>query len=207
MISILLNRFKEIIEHVNLEELVVQLATRCLLTVDEQYMLTNLAFSPQNRNKRLLIILQSKDPRTCVQLFYECLRAEEEHSGHKYLADLLESDIREFENQHQVTIRGPDISNAAANQYPVASGGPGISNAVAAVSGFSITESEIDRILPRLKSCWLQVAKMVLAPQEMLNNIITSTQDHEEQARRFFLQFAVYSKKESIYKALEQLGQ
>ena len=90
----------------------VQLATHGLVTADEQYMLENrILFSQQERNRRLVILLQSKDPSTCVQLFYKCLRAEEEHTGHKRLADLLESDISEFENQHQITTRGPGVSD------------------------------------------------------------------------------------------------
>ena len=187
---ILQKHYEEIVEHVNPEQLLIQLVVHNLVTPSEQYMMLNPAYPPQKRTQLLLSILPSKDPNTCVRSFYECLRAEKQHSGHEYLADLLEPDIREYENQD-----------------PVTNAGPGVSNAAAAVSGSDVTESEINRILPRLKSCWLQVAEMVSAPQVMLNNIITSTEDPEEQARRFFQQFAVYSMKENIYEALDQLGQ
>ena len=190
VLPILQKHYEEIVEHVNPEQLLIQLVAYNLVTPSERHMMLNQNYSPQKRTQMLLSILPSKDPNTCVELFYKCLRAEKEHSGHKYLADLLEPDIHEYENQH-----------------PVTNGGEGILNAAAAISGSNVTESEIDRILPTLKSCWLQVAEIVSAPQEMLDNIIMSTQDPEEQARRFFQQYAVYSRKENIHQALHQLGQ
>ena len=187
--DVLCKHYEEIVSHVNPEELLGQLITHNLVTVDEQYMLMNQAFSPQKRTRLLIIVLLSKDPNTSVQLFYECLKAEKHHSGHQYLARLLGPDIREYENQHQAT-----------NNTGTSDGG-GATAAVAA-----ITESEIDRLLPTLKSCWLQVAETLSAPQEMVNNVTSSSEDPEEQARMFLQHYTVYSRKEKIYHALDELG-
>ena len=176
--------YEEIVEHVNPEQLVVQLMSRNLITSEERHMLMNDNFTPQKRTKLLILQLCSKNPNTCARIFYECLRAEKEHMGHNYLADLLEEDICEYESQQQVTHnRGATNSNAAA-----------------------MTESEIDNLLPTLKSCWIQVAEMVSAPHQMVNDIAASSQDPEKQARMFLQHYTVYSRKENIYQALDQLG-
>ena len=180
---ILQKHYKEIVNHVNPEQLLVQLKTNGLVTTEEEYILMNSDLTPQKRTKLLLIQLQFKDPSNCIQLFYQCLRAEKEHSGHQYLADLLEPDIRAGESQPPVTSPG------------------GASNSTAAITG-----AEIDSILPKLKLYWMKVAEMLSAPQEMVDNITTSSQDPEEQARMFFQQYTVYSRKEKIYHALDQLG-
>ena len=200
MCTILRNHYEEIVAHVNSLELLGQLVTRNLVTQDEQYMLLNQTFSPQKRNQLLIVVLISKDPNTSVQLFYECLKAEKNHSGHQYLANLLEPDIREYENQHQVTNnRVGSNSNASGDD-----GGAGGAGAAAAAT--AMTESEIDRLLPTLKSYWLQVAETLSAPQQMVHNITSSSQDPEEQARLFLQHYSLYSRKENIYRALDLLG-
>ena len=183
--AILRKRYKEIVEHVNPEQLMVQLITRNLITSEEGHMLMNDKYTPQKRTKLLILQLFSKNPNTSIQLFCECLRAEKEHTGHEYLADLLEEDICAHESQQQQAThnRGATNSNAAA-----------------------ITESEIDNLLPTLKSCWMQVAEMVSAPHQMVNDITASSQDPEEQARMFLQHYTVVSRKENIYQALDQLG-
>ena len=93
--AVLRKHYEEIVAHVNPQELLGQLVTRNLVTEDEQYMLLNQNFSPRKRNQ-LLIVALSKDSNTSVQLFYECLKAEKNHSGHQYLVDLLEPDIHEI---------------------------------------------------------------------------------------------------------------
>ena len=166
-------------KHVNPEQLLVQLKTRGLVTPEEEYMLLNSNFSPQKRTKNYLLQLCSKDPNNCVQLFYQCLRAETEHSGHQYLANLLEPEMHRYECQSQLqNKRGLDAV---------------------------MSEAEIDDILPTLKSCWVQVANILSTPQEMVNNIISSSQDPEEQAKMFIHYYTIYSQKENIYHALDQL--
>ena len=195
MCAVLQKHYEDIVNYVNPEEILGQLMKRNLVTRDEQFMLMNQNFSPQKRNQLLIIALFSKDPNTTVQLFYECLKAEENHNGHQYLAGLLGPAIREYENQQQVTNnRGESNSNAAG----VAAAVPG--------GAAAMTEAEIDRILPTLKSYWLQVAETLAAPPEMMHNITSSSQDPEEQARMFLQQYAVYSRKENIYHALNKLG-
>ena len=163
MCAILKKHYAEIVSHVNPEQLLVQLKPRGLVTAEEEYMLLNANFSLQKRTKLLLLHLHFKNPNNSVLLFHECLREEKEHSGHQYLADLLEPDIRAFESQRPVPIsRGASNSNAAG-----------------------MTESEIDTILPVLTLYWMQVAEKLNAPQEMVNHI-TSSQDPEEQVRLFF---------------------
>ena len=184
MCAIIKKHYEEIVSHVNPEQLLVQLKPRGLVTVEEEYMLLNANFSPQKRTKLLLCNLHFKNPNNSVFLFHECLRKEKEHSGHQYLADLLEPDIRAFESQRQVpNSRGASNSNAAG-----------------------MTESEIDRILPTLTFYWMQVAEMLDAPQEMINEITSSSQDPEEQARMFLQCYTLYSRKDNIYRALQQLG-
>ena len=68
-----------------------------------------------------------------------------------------------------------------------------------------MTEPELDRILIALKSCWVQVAEELSAPQEMVDEI-SLLQDPEEQARMFFERYSVHSGKESIRRVLDQLG-
>ena len=202
MCAVLRKHYKEIVDYVNPQELLGQLVTRNLVTQDEQYMLLNQTFSPQKRNQLLIVVLFSKDPNTSVQLFYECLKAEKNHSGHQYLANLLEPDIREYENQHQVTNNrvGSNL-NASGDDGGAGGGGGG-----AAATATAMTESEIDRLLPTLKSYWLQVAETLSAPQQMVHNITSSSQDPEEQARLFLQHYSLYSRKENIYRALDQLG-
>ena len=214
MCAVLRKHYKEIVSHVNPEELLVQLVTHNLVTEDEHYMLMNQTFSPQKRNQLLIIALFSKDPNTSVQSFYECLKAEKHHSGHQYLADLLGPDIREFENQHQAANnRGPSDSNAAATTTTVAAAAAAAAattttatTTTATAAAAAMTESEIDRLLPTLKSYWLQVAETLSAPQEMVNNATSSSQDPEEQARMFLQLYTMYSRKENIYCALDELG-
>ena len=183
--TIVKKHYAEILSHVNPEKLLVQLKVCDLVTQEEEYMLLNANFSPQKRTRLLLLHLLSKDdPNDSVLLFYQCLRVEKEHSGHQYLADLLETDIREFESQSQV----PD-SKGAGNS---------------SIAG--MTKSEIDTILSIFTFYWIQVAEMLDAPQEMINNITASSQDPEEQARMFLQQYTLYSSKENIYRALDQLG-
>ena len=182
--AIIRKHYEKIVNHVNPEQLLVQLESRGLVTAEEQYMLLNTNFSPQKRTKLLLLHLHSKNPNNAILLFHECLRAENEHSGHQYLADLLESDVRAFENQHQIpNSRGASNSNAAG-----------------------MTGSEIDNILPTLTFYWMQVAEMLDAPQEMISDITSSSQDPEEQARMFLQRYTLYSRKGNIYRALQQLG-
>ena len=95
MSVVLRKHYEEIVAHVNPQELLGQLVTRNLVTEDEQYMLLNQNFSPQRRNQLLIVILLSRDLNTSVQLFYECLKAEKNHPGHQYLANLLGPDIHE----------------------------------------------------------------------------------------------------------------
>ena len=181
--AIIKKHYEEIVNHVNPEQLLVQLRPRGLVTQEEEYMLLNTFYSPQKRTKLLLLSLHFKNPNNSVLLFYECLRAEKEHSGHEYLADLLEPDIHEFQSQHQVpNSKGASNSNTTG-----------------------MTESEIDDILPTLTFYWMQVAEKLNAPQEMIKNITTSSQDPEEQARMFLQQYIVYARKENIYRVLNQL--
>ena len=182
--TIIKKHYAEIVSHVSPEQLLVQLKPRGLVTEEEEYMLLNANFSPQKRTKLLLLHLHFKNPNNAILLFHECLRAEREHSGHQYLAGLLEPDIREFQSQHQV---------------PNSTGASNLSTA-------GMTESEIDNILPTLAFYWLQVAEMLDAPQEMINNITASSQDPEEQARMFLEHYILYGRKENVYHALEQLG-
>ena len=101
LVSIIIKKhYAVILSHVNPEKLLVQLKICDLVTQEEEYMLLDANFSPQKRTKLLLLSLHSKDPNNSVLLFYQCLRVEKEHSGHQYLADLLESDIRKSENGH-----------------------------------------------------------------------------------------------------------
>lgn len=181
---ILRKHYEEIVNHVSPEQLLIQLITHNLVTQEEQYMLLNQNFSPQKRTQLLLVQLSSKNPNNCVQLFCQCLRAETQHTGHQYLADLLERDIREHESQSKV----------AANR------GASDPNTVV------LTESEIDSLLPTLTSYWTQIAEILSAPQEMVTNITTSSQDPEQQARMFLQQYTLYARKENIYQALDQLG-
>jgi len=101
------------VEHVNPEQLLVQLKTRDLLTREEEYMLMNSNYTSQKRTKLLILQLYSKNPNNYVKLFYECLRDETQHSGHQYLADLLEPNIHEYESQSQAT------NNSGANDSNV----------------------------------------------------------------------------------------
>ena len=184
MWAIIKKHYAEIVRHVNPEQLLVQLKPRGLVTVEEEYMLLNANFSPQKRTKLLLLNLHFKNPNNSVLLFHECLREEKEHSGHQYLADLLEPDVRAFESQRQVPIsRGASNLNAAG-----------------------MAESEIDTILPVLTLYWMQVAEKLNAPQEMVNRITSSSQDPEEQARLFLQYYTIYARKENIYHTLDQLG-
>ena len=189
MRTVLRKHYKEIVAHVNPQELMGQLATRNLVTLDEQYMLLNQTFSPQKRNQLLIVALFFKDSNISVQLFYECLKAEKNHSGHQYLADLLGPDICEYENQHQVT------NNRVA------------SNSSGGGAAAAMTESEIYRLLPTLKPYWLQVAETLSAPQQMVHNITSSSQDPEEQARMFLQHYSLYSRKENIYRAIMNFAQ
>ena len=200
MYAVLRKHYEEIVDHVNPQELLGQLVIHNLVTEDEQYMLLNQNFSPRKRNQLLIEVLFSKDPNTSVQLFYECLKAETNYSPHQYLADLLGPDIREYENQHQVT------DNRVASNSNASDGDGGGGGAAAAAAAAAITELEIDRLLPTLRSYWLQVAETLSAPQEMVHNIVLSSQDPEEQARMFLQHYSVYSRKENIYRALDQLG-
>ena len=155
--AIIKKHYAVILSHVNLEQLLVQLKVYDLVTQEEEYMLLNANFSLQKSTKLLLLCLHSKDPINSILLFYQCLRVQKEHSGHQYLADLLEPDIREFESQSQVPdSKGASNSNAAG-----------------------MTKSEIDNILPTLTFYWMQVA-------EMINNIAAPSQDPEEQAIECF---------------------
>ena len=80
--TILKKHYTEIVSHVNPEQLLVQLKPCGLVTEEEEYMLLNANFSPQKRTKLLLLNLHFKNPNNAIPLFYECLRAENEHSGH-----------------------------------------------------------------------------------------------------------------------------
>ena len=182
--AILKKHYEAIVNHVNPEQLLVQLRPRGLVTPEEEYMLLNANYSPQKRTKLLLLSLHFKNPNNSVLLFHECLKDEKEHSGHEYLAGLLEPDIREFESQCQV----PNSQGASNSNTP------------------GMTESEIDNILPTLTFYWMQVAEMLDAPQEMINNTTASSQDPEEQARFFLQHYTAYGRKENIYHVLDQLG-
>jgi len=87
------------VQHVDPEQLLVQLKAHDLVTPDEEYMLLNANLSPQKQTKLLLQCLCSKNPVNSVQLFYRCLREETHHGGHQYLADLLEQDVRNYNHE------------------------------------------------------------------------------------------------------------
>ena len=122
-----MKHYAEIVSHVSPEQLLVELKRRSLITEEEEYMLLNCNFSPQKRTKLLLLHLHIKNPNNAILLFYECLRAEKERTGHQYLSGLLEPDICEFQSQYQAS-----NSNTAG-----------------------MTKSEIDNILPILTFYWM----------------------------------------------------
>jgi len=162
----------------------VQLKAHGLVTTEEESMLLNPNYSPEKCTTLLLSLLRSKNPNNYVQLFYQCLRAETQYLEHQNLADLLEHDMCEYESQSQATTinRGASYLNDP------------------------ITEPELDRILSALKSCWVQVAKELLTPQEMVDEISTRSKDPEEQARMFFEYYTIRSGKENIRRVLNNLG-
>ena len=55
MSFIICKHYEEIVEHVNPEQLLVQLKTRDSLTREEEYMLLNSNYTPQKRTKLLIL--------------------------------------------------------------------------------------------------------------------------------------------------------
>jgi len=180
-----------IVEHVDPEQLLVQLKAHDLVTPDEEYMLLNGYFSHQKRTKLLLQRFCSKNPMNSVQLFYQCLREEKQHSGHQYLADLLERDVLDYEAE--ININVPKKAEKPNHSVP-----------------FSTSpEGENDNISEVIKSCWKQVAGMLSVSPNVVQQISVISQDPLEQANMFLHRYTEHAgthAKDNIIHALDQLG-
>ncbi|XP_065884455.1 uncharacterized protein [Dysidea avara] len=183
----------EIVEHVDPEQLLLQLKTHDLLTPDEEYMLLNTNFSLQKRTKLLLQRFCSKNPTNSVQLFYQCLREEKQHSGHKYLADLLEQDVLDYEAKISNKTEVPKKAEKGNRSIPLSPS----------------PEGENDDLSDVIKSCWMQVADMLSVPPNVVYQISAISQDPLEQANLFLHRYTEIEgshAKGNIIRALDQLG-
>ena len=182
-----------IVEHVDPEQLLVQLKTHDLVTSDEEYMLLNTNFSRQRRTKLLLQRFCSKNPINSIQLFYQCLREEKQHSGHKYLADLLEQDVLDYEAEINNKVKVPTKVKKHDPSVPLSTS----------------PEEENDDLSEVIKSCWMHVAEMLSVPPNMVQQISVISQDPLEQANVFLHRYKEYAgshAKDKIIRALDQLG-
>jgi len=185
--------YAAIVENVDPEQLLVQLKTHDLVTPDEEYMLLNANLPPQRRTKLFLQRLCSKDPVKSVLLFYQCLKRETHHSGHEYLATLMEQDVCDYETKINNATEVPK-KREKTNQGITLSSSP---------------EAENDNLSEVLKSCWVQVAETIPAPPNMVCQITALSQDPVEQASLFLHRYKEHAgdqAKDDIIHALDQLG-
>ena len=185
--------YAKIVEHIDPEQLLLLLKTHDLVTSDEEYMLLNNNLSPQRRTKLFLQRFCSKNPKNSVWLFYQCLREEKQHSGHKYLADLLEQDVYDYEAKASNKTKVPKKAEKTNKS----------------VSFSTSSEGENNDLSEVIKSCWMQVADMMSVPPNMVHQISAISQDPLMQANLFLRRYTEHAgshARENIIRALDQLG-